>query len=104
MSETVQEWLLKIAEAVESWEKMRKDDVEVWLVTLTPSGAVTYIVDKHVPAAYREAVRKALPILTTDDFPAAPGTSTLCFSPPDSLVGLRSRRCVSCTPMSSLVL
>ncbi len=71
MSETVQEWLLKIAEAVESWEKMRKDDVEVWLVTLTPSGAVTYVVDKHVPAAYREAVRKALPILTTDDFPAA---------------------------------
>jgi hypothetical protein len=67
MSKTVRERLLEIAEAVENWETMQKDDVDVWLVTSTPRGAMTYIVSK-VDAEDRETVRAALPNLDTEDF------------------------------------
>jgi len=68
--ETVKDWVLKIAEAVETWPTMRPDSVEVAMVTETPGGAMTHIVNT-VPAQYREAVRAVLPTLTTTDFSVA---------------------------------
>lgn len=65
--DTVKDWVLKIAEAVENWQTMRPDSVEVAMVTETPSGALTHIVNT-IPAQYREAVRAVLPTLTTRDF------------------------------------
>jgi hypothetical protein len=68
--ETVKDWVLKIADAVETWPTMRPDSVEVAMVTETPSGALTHIVNT-IPAQYREAVRVVLPTLTTKDFTVA---------------------------------
>jgi hypothetical protein len=55
--ETVKDWVHKIAEAVETWQTMPADSVEVTMVTETPSGAMTHIVNT-IPAQYREAVRR----------------------------------------------
>ncbi len=68
---TTRQWLLKIAKAVEDWPTMSKDDVEVAISVSTPAGAVKYIVNKHIPADERAAVRAVLPELTTEDFAAA---------------------------------
>jgi hypothetical protein len=68
--EAVKDWVLRIAEAVETWQTMRPDSVEVAMVTETPIGAMTYIVNT-IPAQYREAVRAVLPTVTTKDFSAA---------------------------------
>ena len=70
MSKRVREWLLKIAKAVEGWPTMRNDDAEVAISVSSPSGAVTYIVST-IPAEDREAVRAAVPNLTTDDYSVA---------------------------------
>jgi len=64
-------WLLKIAKAVEDWLTMPKDDAAVAISVSTPTGAVEYILTKHIPTEERAAVRAALPTLTTDDFAAA---------------------------------
>jgi hypothetical protein len=68
--ETVKNWVLKIVEALETWPTMRPDNVEVAMVTETPSGALTYSVNT-IPVQYREAVRAVLPPLTTTDFTVA---------------------------------
>lgn len=68
--ETVKDWVVKIAEAVETWRTMRPDSVEIAMVTETPSGAMTYLVNT-IPAQYRDAVRVVLPTLTTQDFSVA---------------------------------
>ena len=70
MRETLRDWLLKIAKAVEEWNTMPKDDAAVAISVSSPSGAVTYIVST-IPAKDREAVRAALPTLNTDDYSAA---------------------------------
>ncbi len=68
---TTKEWMLKIAEAVEAWPAMRQDNVEVWMAVSTPAGAVTYVVNNHIPTEERAQVSARLPTLTTDDFGAA---------------------------------
>jgi hypothetical protein len=70
MSKTVREWLLRVADVVEQWPTMSKDDVAVAISVSTPSGAVKYIVST-IPAEDREAVRAALPVLNTEDFSVA---------------------------------
>jgi hypothetical protein len=60
--------LLQIADAVEHWPGMRKDPVEVAMVT--PTGAMICIASK-IPPRERAAVHAALPIIVTDDFAEA---------------------------------
>jgi hypothetical protein len=69
MGKTAREWLLEIATAVENWQTMRKDSVE--MTVTTPGGAVEYIVRTQVPAEVREEVRDALPVLLSPDFSEA---------------------------------
>jgi hypothetical protein len=69
MAKTAREWLLEIATAVENWQTMRKDSVE--MTVTTPGGAVEYIVRTQVPAEVREEVRDALPVLLSADFSEA---------------------------------
>ena len=69
MAKTAREWLLEIATAVENWQTMRKDSVE--MTVTTPGGAVEYIVRTQVPAEDREEVRDALPVLLSPDFSEA---------------------------------
>jgi hypothetical protein len=61
--------LLEIATAVENWQTMRKDSVE--MTVTTPGGAVEYVVRTQVPAEVREEVRDALPVLLSPDFSEA---------------------------------
>ena len=68
--ETLKDWVLRIAEAVETWQTMRPESVEVAMVTETPIGAMTHIVNT-IPAQYREAVRAVLPTWTTMNFTVA---------------------------------
>jgi hypothetical protein len=67
MGKTTQQWLLKIAIALENWRAMRGDSVEAEMAVTTPSGAVEYLV-RAIPAGDREAVRDALPVLLPADF------------------------------------
>jgi hypothetical protein len=60
--------LLQIASAVERWPGIRKDPVEVAMVT--PTGAMICIASK-IPPRDRAAVYAALPIIVTDDFAEA---------------------------------
>jgi hypothetical protein len=69
MAKTAREWLLEIATAVENWQTMRKDSVE--MTATTPGGAVEYIVRTQVAAEVREEVRDALPVLLSADFSEA---------------------------------
>ena len=69
MGKTARQWLLEIATAVENWQTMRKDSVE--MTVTTPGGAVEYIVRTQVPAEAREEVRDALPVLLSPDFSEA---------------------------------
>ena len=69
MGKTARQWLLEIATAVENWQTMRKDSVE--MTVTTPGGAVEYIVRTQVPAEVREEVRDALPVLLSPDFSEA---------------------------------
>jgi hypothetical protein len=69
MAKSVKEWLLEIADALEGWPTMRPDDMDGWLHGATPAGAVRVILQKAIiPAEQIEAIRRALPELTTDDF------------------------------------
>ena len=63
-------WLMKIAEAVENWPTMPKDDVGAIFVD-TPAGCVEHILRTEIPTEDLAALRAALPTLTTDDFAAA---------------------------------
>jgi hypothetical protein len=69
---TTKQRLLEIANAVENWPTMHKDDAEVAISVSTPAGAVEYIVSKHIPTSEeRMALRAVLPSITTSDFAAA---------------------------------
>ena len=67
----VKEWLLKIADAVEKWPTMSKDDVKAAMPVTTPAGAAVYMVTRRVRRDGRSAVARALPLLTTSDFAEA---------------------------------
>ena len=68
---TVKGWVLAIADAVEKWPTMPKDNVEVAMPVTTPAGAAVYVVTRHVRRDVRSAVARALPLLTTSDFAEA---------------------------------
>jgi len=70
MGKTTQQWVLEIAIALENWRTSRADSVKVEMEVTTPSGAVEYLV-RSIPAADREAVRDALPVLLPADFSEA---------------------------------
>jgi hypothetical protein len=64
-------WLTRIADAVERWLTMPRDNVEVAMTTTTPAGAMIYIASTIVDAGERAAVQAALPTIATDDFAEA---------------------------------
>ncbi len=64
---TTKEWVLKIASAVEHWSTMPRDSVEVAMSVETPRHVVEYTLTT-MPAEQREAVRRALPPVITDNF------------------------------------
>jgi hypothetical protein len=70
-NDTIKQWLLKVATAVEEWPTMRTDSVEVWLAVSTPAGAMKHIAASIQDAREREAVEAALPRVTTEDFAVA---------------------------------
>lgn len=64
---TTKEWVLRIASAVEQWPTMLRDSVEVAMSVQTPRHVVDYSLTT-IPAEQREAVRRALRSVITDDF------------------------------------
>ncbi len=71
MNDVTTKWLEKIAEAVEHWQTMPRDSVEVAMVTSTPAGAMLYSASTIRDDRERAAVQAALPIITTGDFAEA---------------------------------
>ncbi len=68
MARSVKDWMLSIADAVANWKTMRRDSVEVAMSVETPRGVVEYSLSTIADAREREAVRRALPSVITDDF------------------------------------
>lgn len=68
-------WLIKIADAVESWPPPGTDDpgVVMTMTTTAPAGAMIYSARTIRDDGERAAVLAALPTMATEDFAAAAG-------------------------------
>ena len=67
-------WLMKIAQALENWPTMPRDDAGKAISTSTPTGALPYVImELRIPEGELAAVVAALPTTTTDDFAKAAG-------------------------------
>jgi hypothetical protein len=67
-NDTTRRWLLRIATALETWETMRTESVEVAMTVTTPAGAMRYMASKILDIRERADVEAALPTIATDDF------------------------------------
>ena len=67
----VQVLLRKIANTVENWNTLPKDDAAVVISVSTPDGAMRYSASTIRDAQERQAVEAALPLIVTEDFAEA---------------------------------